>query len=81
MVVNSTEVFKGYPDIVDKTQLSKMLGICTKTACKILKQNKINHFKISRKYYIPKIHILAYLEISTDLQNINCAFVKLKQLC
>ncbi len=57
-------IFTTYPDIVNVEQMCEMLGgICTKTGCKLLKENKIEHFKISRKYYIPKIHILTYLNL------------------
>ncbi|MCD7809993.1 MAG: helix-turn-helix domain-containing protein [Erysipelotrichaceae bacterium] len=55
-------MFTGYPDVVNVDQLCEMLGgICTKTACKLLKDNKIKHFKIGRQYYIPKIYILEYI--------------------
>jgi hypothetical protein len=68
---NYKEVFQNYPDVVDVSQLCEMLGgISSKTACKLLKEDKIKHIKIGRKYYIPKIHVLAYLKISDDVQNI-----------
>lgn len=57
-------IFRGYPDVVDVKQLCEMLGgISTKTACRILRENKIEHFKIGRIYKIPKIHVLGYLKI------------------
>lgn len=58
-----SSVFKNYPDVVTVEQMSEMLGISTKTAYRLLKQNVIEHFKIGRIYKIPKYHILTYLEI------------------
>ena len=57
-------MFSNFPDVVDVAQMCDMLGgICKKTGCKLLKENKIKHFKIGRKYFIPKVHILQYLEV------------------
>lgn len=58
-----SSVFKNYPDVVNVEQMSEMLGISTKTAYRLLKQNAIGHFKIGRVYKIPKYHILTYLAI------------------
>ncbi|GEM_PF-2053462 len=43
--------------------MSKMLGISGKTAYALLRDNKIEHFKVGRTYKIPKIHILSYLRV------------------
>ena len=43
--------------------MSEMLGISTKTAYKLLKEDKIEHFMIGRIYKIPKYHILQYLNL------------------
>ena len=59
-------MFKAFPDVVDVDQLSRMLGISTKTGYRLLQENKIMHFKVGRTYKIPKLHILAYLNV---LQN------------
>ncbi len=40
-----------------------MLGISTKTSYRLLQENKITHFKVGRTYKIPKLHILAYLNV------------------
>lgn len=61
-------IFREYPDVVDVKQLCKMLGgISTKTACRLLMENKIEHFKIGRIYKIPKIHVLEYLKVLSKL--------------
>ena len=56
-------MFKEYPDIVDVEQMSEMIGISTKTAYKLLRENKIQHFKIGRTYKIPKLNILLYINV------------------
>ena len=59
-------MFKEFPDVVDVDQMSQMLGISTKIGYRLLQENKIMHFKVGRTYKIPKLHILAYLNV---LQN------------
>ena len=39
-------MFKEYSDVVDVEQMSEMIGISTKTAYKLLRENKIQHFKL-----------------------------------
>ena len=56
-------MFKEYPDVVDVEQMSKMIGISTKTAYKLLRENKIQHFKIGRTYKIPKLNVLLYINV------------------
>ncbi len=56
-------MFKEYPDVVTAEQMGEMLGISSKTAYRLLKTNKIEHFKVGRTYKIPKLHILAYLNV------------------
>lgn len=57
-------LFAEYPDIINVEQLSTMLGISTKTAYKLLKEEKIKSIHIGRTYRIAKIHVLKYLELS-----------------
>ena len=61
-------MFQTYPDVVDVRQLCEMLGgISTKSAYKLLQENKIKHFRIGRAYKIPKANIISYLHsIMTD---------------
>ncbi|ASA26444.1 helix-turn-helix domain-containing protein [Paenibacillus donghaensis] len=59
-------LFQNYPDIVNIDEMCEMLGgISSKTAYKLLQENKISHFKIGRIYKIPKINILLYLNLFT----------------
>lgn len=67
-------LFKKYPDVVNIEQMCEMLGgISTKTGYRILRENKINHFKIGRAYRIPKISILIYLKVmqESNIHNIT----------
>lgn len=56
-------MFKEYPEVVDVEQMSEMIGISTKTAYRLLRENKIKHFKIGRTYKIPKLNILLYINV------------------
>ena len=56
-------MFRDYPDVVNVNQMSRMLGISDKTSYALLRDNKIEHFKVGRTYKIPKIHILSYLKV------------------
>ena len=56
--------FPEYPDVVTVEQMCEMLGgICVKTAYRLLKSGRIKGMIIGKRYCIPKINILAYLEI------------------
>lgn len=57
-------IFREYPDVVPVSQLSQMLCISEKTAYRLLKDNKIEHFKVGRTYRIPKINVLAYMSVN-----------------
>lgn len=57
-------IFNKYPDVVTIGQMCEMLGgIGIKTGYKLLKEGAIEGFKIGRRYMIPKINILKYLNI------------------
>lgn len=56
-------MFRDYPDVVSVEQMSEMLGICEKSAYRLLHENKITHFRVGRTYKIPKLHIFAYLNV------------------
>ncbi|WP_300565994.1 helix-turn-helix domain-containing protein [uncultured Acetatifactor sp.] len=62
--MNHQVLFTDYPDIVNVEQLSAMLGISTKTAYKLLKEEKIKSIHIEGTYRIAKVHVLKYLELS-----------------
>ena len=60
-------VLKEYPDVLDVKQVSAILGISTKTAYKLLREQKIEYLKVGRVLRIPKINLLAYLKIESRL--------------
>lgn len=55
-------VLKEYPDILTVEEMSRALGVSTKTGYKLLRENKIDSIKVGRSYRIPKAHLLAYLK-------------------
>lgn len=59
---NYSLMFTNYPDIVDISQMRKMLGnIGITLAYKLLKERRIKSIKIGREYRIPKSCIIEYL--------------------
>lgn len=59
---NYSLMFTSYPDVVDITQMRKMLGgIGVTLAYKLVKERKIKSIKIGREYKIPKSYIIEYL--------------------
>ena len=54
-------MFENYPDVVNVSELSEMLGICEKTAYILLKKNKIKYIRIGRVYKIPKVYVIEFL--------------------
>lgn len=59
---NYSIMFTSYPDIVNITQMRKMLGgIGVTLAYRLLKQRNIKSLKIGREYKIPKASIIEYL--------------------
>lgn len=57
----SSDIFKDYPDIVEISQLMEMLNISKYSAYKLVTENKIKHLVIGRKYQIPKIYVIEYV--------------------
>ena len=47
-------VLKEYPDILTVEEMSRALGVSTKTGYKLLRENKIDSIKVGRSYRIPK---------------------------
>lgn len=54
-------MFTSYPDIVNVSQLSKMLGIGTTLAYNLVRKGTISSLKVGRAYKIPKKNIIQYL--------------------
>ena len=56
-------VLKDYSDILTVEEMSKALGISTKTGYRLLRDNKIEHLRLGRSYRIPKAHLLTYMRV------------------
>ncbi len=54
-------MFTSYPDIVNITQLTKMLGIGVTLAYRLVKNRNIKAVKIGREYKIPKTNVIEYI--------------------
>lgn len=53
---------ESYPDVVTVEDLIQMLGgISTRTAYSLLKRNKIKHFTIGHRNYIPKEYVIDFM--------------------
>lgn len=57
-------ILKEYPDILTVEDMSKALGVSSKTGYKLLKNNKIQSMRIGRSYRIAKVHLLSFLKIN-----------------
>lgn len=57
-------MFREYPDVVNVEQMCEMLGgMSTKTAYRLLRSGAVKSLLVGRRYRIPKIYILEYLQI------------------
>ena len=56
-------VLKEYPDILTVEEMSKALGVSTKTGYRLIRENKIEYMKVGRSYRIPKAHLLSYMRV------------------
>lgn len=55
-------MFTEYPDVVNVSQLSEMLGgISDKTIYRLLKSGAIKSLYVGKRYLIPKAYVLEYL--------------------
>ena len=56
-------VLTSFPDVLTVEEISQALHVSTKTAYRLVRENKIQFIKIGRSYRIPKAHLLTYLEL------------------
>jgi len=53
-----------YPDVLTVEEASEIIGICTKTVYKLIKNGNIRKVSVGRLFKIPKKNILEYLGIA-----------------
>ena len=54
-------MFRAYPDALSLKDLSKMFGVSTKQASKLIHEGKIDAVKIGREYRIAKVNAIRFL--------------------
>lgn len=60
------ELFSDHPDVMTAQQLRTALGIGRLGAYKLLKEGKIQSFKIGNTYKIPKTSVIEYVKKSCE---------------
>ena len=56
-----SRMFQTYPDALSLKDLSKMFGVSTKQASKLIHEGKIDAVKIGREYRIAKVNAIRFL--------------------
>jgi excisionase family DNA binding protein len=56
-------VFKEYPDVLDVKQVSKLLGISTKTVYKLINNGTLPCLKVGREFRILKVTVMKYMRV------------------
>ena len=64
-------VLKDYPDVLTVEEMSRALGISTKTGYKLIRENKIESLKVGRSYRIPKAHLLSYMRLVMKASSVS----------
>lgn len=62
-------MFKDYPDVLNVAQVCEMLHIGKNSAYKLLSSGEIKSRRIGRKYVIPKLCVIDYLNSSRYISN------------
>ena len=56
-------VFKGYPEVLDVKQVSKVLGVSTKTIYKLIRKGILSSMKVGREFRVPKVALMRYVKV------------------
>ena len=59
--LNSDNIFKDYNDVVTIKELQSMLRIGKNVSYRLIQENKIQHFRINNKIFIPKQSVIDFL--------------------
>ncbi len=62
-------MFKDYPDVLNVAQVCEMLRIGKNSVYKLLSSGEIKSRKIGRKYIIPKVCVIDYINSSRYISN------------
>ena len=54
-------MFRAYPDALSLKDLSKMFGVSTKQASKLIHEGKIDAVKVGREYRVAKVNAIRFL--------------------
>ena len=66
-----TLIFRDFPDILSVLQLSRMLNINEKAAYQLVRENRIDHFKIGRTFRIPKMAVIKYMNKAVSVADLH----------
>jgi excisionase family DNA binding protein len=73
MALSSREIYRatlrGYPDVLNVDQISKVLSVSTKTVYKIIHNGELAHLKTGREYRVPKVMLLQYMKLLQNKDN------------
>ena len=56
-------LIKDYPDVMDVTQVSEILGVSTKTVYKVIREGALSSLKVGREFRILKVNLIRYLKM------------------
>lgn len=65
-MIDKTEIFKNYPDIVTPEQVMEMLGIGKNTVYHLLNSGEIKSVRIGKRHKIPRVYIIDYIQRKTQ---------------
>ena len=56
-------IFSNYPDVMDVKQVCDAIGICDKTAYKLIQSGALPAVRVGRQHRIAKLHVMSYMEM------------------
>ena len=63
ITIDMNIILDDIPDVLTVNEASEILGVCSKTCCKLIKENQLYGVKVGRSYRIAKIELLKFLKI------------------
>ncbi len=64
-------MLKDYPDVMNIEQMSRILGVSTKTGYRLLRDGAIISLRIGRNYRIPKAHVITFLKVGQETNHVE----------